>query len=129
MSNIQQLLTRACRQTAVYWGSPQEDGYGGKEFTTPVEIACRWSDKKEVVSDGKGNQILCRAVVHLLQDVDEEGYLYLGTLADLYDIAGESSTGGIDNPKDFEAAQEIRRFEKTPALDDPTVFNRVAYVI
>lgn len=130
MSAITALLTRNCRQTAVYWGSPQEDGYGGRTFAAPVEISCRWSDQKETVSGSNGTQILCRASVHLLQDVDEEGYLFLGTIEDLYDMTtGGSSAGGIDNPKDFELAQEIIRFTKIPALDDATVFVRKAYLI
>ena len=30
------LLTRFANQTAVYWGSPVDDGYGGKTYADPV---------------------------------------------------------------------------------------------
>jgi hypothetical protein len=85
MSSITGLLARNCKQRAVYWGSPVEDGQGGKTFAAPVEIACRWEEMNQIVSDAKGSELTSRAVVYVLQDVDEEGFLYLG---DLLDVTG-----------------------------------------
>lgn len=121
------MITRNCDQIAVYWGNPQNDGQGGFTFANPVELACRWESTTQIVSDAKGNEITSRAVVFVLQDVDEEGYLYLGTLENLYDIA-ESSMESINNPKDFVDTYIIKRFKKTPALGSSTEFLRLAYL-
>ena len=111
------MIARNCKQHCVYWGSPAEDGYGGKTFANAVEIDCRWEDMHQIVTDAKGVELTSRALVFLTQDVDEEGYLYLGTLDDLYDLAGESSGGGIDDPISIVGTYIIKRFQKTPSMD------------
>jgi hypothetical protein len=65
-------------------------------------------------------------LVFVNQDIDEEGYLYLGTLDELYDSA-ESSAGAIDDPKQIEGTYIIKRFQKTPSLDG-TSYLRKAYL-
>jgi hypothetical protein len=118
---ITSLLTRQCKQVAVYWGNPVNDGEGGFTFDDPVELYCRWEEMKQVVTDNKGVEVSSRAVVYLLQDVDEEGMLYLGRLTDL-------SSAEEGDPKTVEGAYIIKRFEKTPALGSTTVFVRRAYL-
>lgn len=118
MSNFDAFLTRMCCQTAVYWGNPQDDGYGGKTYDDPVEIACRWEDYTEVRRE-LNETFTCRARVHVLQDLDERGRLYLGTLDDL-DSADE------ENPETVNGAYEIKRFEKIPAVGSTTRFLRRA---
>lgn len=86
--SINSLLTRTYKQSAVYWGNPVKDGEGGFTFDDPVEIVCRWEEMNQIVSDSKGNELTSRAVVYLLQDVDEEGYLYLGDLTGLVGTSG-----------------------------------------
>lgn len=141
------MITRTCKQKAVYWGSPTEDGFGGKTFADPVEIACRWEDMQQIVTDAKGNEITSRALVFVLQDVDEEGMLYLGTLAaldiildelltadnvditaDNETITADASIAPLPNPMTIEGAYIIKRFQKTPALRNTTEFLRKAYL-
>jgi len=111
------MIKRQCKQVCVYWGSPTEDGFGGKTFADPVEIYCRWEDMHQIVTDAKGAEITSRALVFVLQDVDEEGMLFLGTLETLYDdYATDSSAGGINSPETIEGAYVIKRFQKTPDL-------------
>jgi len=74
-----------------------------------------------------GNEISSRAVVYVLQDVDMEGVMYLGTLDDLYDLA-ESSAGALDNPKEFDGAYVIKKFEKSPLLGSTTDFYRKVWL-
>jgi hypothetical protein len=130
MTGISTLLTRQCKQVAVYWGNPVKDGQGGFTFAEPVEIYCRWEEMNQIVTDAKGNELTSRALVYTLQDVDEEGYLYLGTLENLYDSMpdAESSEGGLDKPQDIEGAYIIKRFQKVPALGSTTEFVRKAYL-
>lgn len=104
------LIARLCKQTAVYWGTPVEDGYGGCTFADPVEIACRWEDKKEVYMSGSGEQLVSLAVVYVTQDVDEKGWLYLGLLTD-FDSSLDTS-----KPKALSGTFEIKRFDKSPSL-------------
>ncbi len=87
--SITTLITQRCTQVAVYWGSPQEDGYGGKTFSDPVERKCRWEAMNQLVTDSKGVEFTSRAVVYILEDVDEEGYLYLGTLDQIEPLEGD----------------------------------------
>jgi len=123
------MITRNCPDTAVYWGAPVEDGMGGKTFDSqyPIEIACRWEEMTQIVADAKGVESNSRAVVYVLQDLDEEGYLYKGTLDSLYDLS-ESSAGALTDPTDFENTFVIKRFQKTPALKSTTQFLRKAYL-
>ena len=121
------LLNRACKQTCIYWSSPNEDGYGGQVWATPIEIACRWEDKEQLIRQDDGIEISSRAIVYVLQDVDLEGMMYLGTLDDLYDIS-ESSAGALSNPKEFDKTYVIKKFEKSPALGSTTDFVRKVWL-
>jgi hypothetical protein len=125
-------MTKHCKQTCVYWGDPQNDGEGGWTFDAPVELLCRWEGKVQVVKDddAKGGEIECVAIVYLLQDVDEEGFLFLGTLDDLEatEDSSENSSGGWYNPLAVEGAYKIKQFEKMPALGSTSVFVRRAYL-
>ena len=125
--SISAMLNRTCKQLAVYWGSPNETGYGSQVWANPVEISCRWEDKEQLIQLDDGSQISSRAIVYVLQDVDLEGMMYLGTLDDLYDL-GESSAGAIDNPKEFDKAYVIKKFEKSPALGSTTDFVRKVWL-
>ena len=121
------LLNKTCKQTCVYWGSPQDDGYGGKIFAAPVELLVRWEDKEQLIRQDDGIEISSRAIVYVLQDVDLEGMMYLGTLDDLYDIS-ESSAGALSNPKEFDKTYVIKKFEKSPALGSTTDFVRKVWL-
>jgi len=111
----------------VYWGSPQDDGYGGKVFANAKELAVRWEDKEQLIRQDDGIEISSRAIVYVLQDVDLEGMMYLGTLDDLYDIS-ESSAGALSNPKEFDKTYVIKKFEKSPALGSTTDFVRKVWL-
>jgi len=118
---MESFITRLCVQTAVYWGTPVEDGYGGKTFADPVEIDCRWEDTLEVISDADGNEIISKSAIYVTQDVDEQGYLYLGTLDDL-------DSGEEADPTTVEGAHIIKRFDKVPALRTTNEFLRKVYM-
>ena len=110
---IENLIARLCTQTAVYWGSPVADGYGGKTLADPVEISCRWEDRVEKISivtaSRLGEEIVSKAQVFVTEDVEELGWLFLGDLDDL-DSDEEA------DPMTVDGAYEIKRFDKTPVL-------------
>lgn len=128
---IQSFITRKLKQTAVYWGSPQEDGYGGKTYDDPIEIRCRWEDSVQVVSASNGEEIISRAVVFTDTDLEENGLLYLGTMEDLISSSGESSGEVLIDSLSDELQKQIhliRRPDKAPSLNIPTEFLRVVYL-
>ena len=120
--SISAFFNRTCVQTAVYWSTPIEDGYGGKVFAEPVEIKVRWEDKDQLLRLDDGNQISSRAVAYVLQDVTLEGMMYLGTLEDLYDDYNTDSSGGaLNDPKSYDGAWVIKKIEKSPTLGSTTM--------
>ncbi len=105
-------------QTAVYWGNPVANGYGGYTYADPIEIDCRWEDVHEAVMDGKGVEHITRAQVQVAQDLEEEGMLLLGELVDL-------DSTGMDDP--FSAgAHPIIRFEKIPTLKADAFYRKAS---
>lgn len=132
MSNIENVVKKFCVQTAVYWGNPVNDGYGGKTFDDPVELlpptnGVRWEETTQVITNNQGKEIVSKAKILLCQDVDEEGYLFLGTLDDLSDSSGDSS-GAYYDPLQIEGAYEIKRFDKTPMVRKTNQFVRTVYL-
>jgi hypothetical protein len=127
LKGIEKVAKRFCVQTAVYWGNPQNDGFGAFTFDTPVEIKCRWEDKAEVnigwLSTGfPSNLILSKASVLVLQDVNLQGYLYLGSLNDF------DSSYDISNPMNIHGAYIIHRFDKIPMVRKTDEFVRIAWL-
>lgn len=116
---IIQFIEKVCVQTAVYWGNPQAGATGGMTFDAPVEIACRWDDRVEVISNSKGKEVVSKAQVLVTQDLDEQGYLYLGSLSGL---------GSNPNPLEIDDAYEIARMDKSPLFKSTTEFVRMVYL-
>lgn len=119
---IDKFIRRVCVQTAVYWGSPVNDGRGGKVFAEPVEIKCRWENKQRIHVDGQGRQFISTASVLVVEDVAMEGWLYLGTLSDV------QVTTNYTNPKNVQGSIEIIAFDSIPMIRSTTVFVRTAYL-
>jgi hypothetical protein len=108
-------------QTSVYWGSPVDDGYGGKTYANPVEILCRWDGSTKLITDAKGQQIVCVAEVMVTQELDIDGILYLGSLTDL-------SSGQKADPSTITGAQRIKQFMKTPLFASTDEFIYMGYL-
>lgn len=121
---IESLISRNLKQTAVYWGSPNNDGYGQNTFSTAVEVSCRWEksyDKQKNIRKNKnGKEFIPNARIFIEQDMDEEGYIFLGELSDL--------DSDHTDPVKIEGAWEIMKFEKIPELNRSNKFQRIAYI-
>ena len=118
---IERFIQKVCVQTAVYWGSPQEDGYGGFTFDEPVEIACRWEDKTQIVAGMDGQEVTSDTEVLVTQDLDYNGYLYLGELDDL-------DSDDLDNPMTVSGAKPIISISKIPMIKSTTEFVRQVFL-
>lgn len=102
--------TWALNQTAVYWQRLGPDGYGGWLWEDPVEIDCRWVERRKLYRNAAGEEKVSKADVLLNQDVAEGDYLYLGTLDD-DDVSASGAT-----PANIRKAYVVQGFNKTPDL-------------
>jgi len=121
---MESFIARLCVQTAVSWGSPVNTGYGKKTFADPIEISCRWENVIEGINrvgSRLGEEIISEAQVYVTQDVEEQGYLFLGDLDDL-DSDEEA------DPTTVEKAYMINKFEKIPVMRSTSEFLRKAYL-
>lgn len=117
--SIQSFIKRVCVQTAVYWEYKGPDGYGGVEYADPVEIACRWDDTAEVVSDRDGVEFVSQAEVLVTQDLKERSRVMLGKLSDL----------PVDpDPLNIEDSYEIKRMSRHPEFRSTTFDIFLMYV-
>ena len=113
-------ITKYHKQTCVYWGSPTNDGWGGRTYGDPVELSCRWEDKQEKFVNAQGEEHISRSIVYLGQDVVVNGYLYLGTLTDL-------SSAQEGDPEAVTGAYLIQAFGKIPNIKG-TDYERTAWL-
>lgn len=123
---IDKFIKRVCVQTAVYWGNPVNNGRGGKTFDYPIEIKCRWENKQRVHIDGQGKQFISTASILVTEDLQMEGWLFLGHLTDIPGY-GESSLPEA-NPMNVKGAIEIIAFDSIPMIRSTTIFVRTAYL-
>ena len=122
---ILKFVSDVCVQTAVYWGAPKPDGYGGTSYDDPIELSppngVRWDDQVEVITNNQGEEITSQARVLLLQEVEPEGLLWLGRLEDL-------TQSQKDDPSQIEDARKIQRVDKNPLFQSTDEFVRQAYL-
>lgn len=128
--SIESFIKKVCVQTAVYWAPTGDDGFGHKTFSYPVEIKCRWENVSKIIMSNNGKEIVSVAEVLVYQDLMDEGWLYLGELADLDGLDSDSSADSdkIANPMLVDGAQEIKSFSKIPMIMSTSVFVRKAYL-
>jgi len=121
--SIESYIASLCLQKAVYWGAPTNDGYGQFTFSPGIEIDCRWENKEQIVAQEMEKAVIFRSIIYVLQDLDTDGLLWLGT-ADAVGVAA------IANPYTMTAGglMIVKRFEKTPSIRDVDQFLRKAFL-
>lgn len=97
-------LSKVLNQTVVYWAPIANDGWGGKTYASPVEVAVRWTDKQELFISGSAEEEVSRTVILAETDFLIEGRMLLATLLDL---------GSNQDPNE-EGALTIKGFAKIP---------------
>lgn len=106
------------RQRAVYWPPAEINEFGKIGYGPPQEIRVRWEGVNEAFVTPAGQTLQSKAKVYPGQDLELQGYLWLGKASQLTDSA---------NPKGNPDAYEIKRFDKIPTVDADD-FLRVAYL-
>ena len=122
---IERFIKKVCVQTAVYWGNPKDDGYGGFTFDDPVNISCRWEDKIQIVATMDGQEVSSDSEILVTQDLDYNGYLYLGTLEELLEDYTEEE---LANPMNVPTAKAIISKSKIPMIKSTKEFVRIVYL-
>lgn len=103
------LIRRMRRQTAVLWsqGTLTPDDFGRPQVTAPIEIACRWEDRREEFITFEGEKDMSRSLVYVDRVLKAGDVLMLGKLTSVVDGA---------TPKNNPGAWEVRGMEQVPNL-------------
>ena len=105
------------RQTISHWvRTLTKDVYGKYTYNSPVTFLGRWEDKKELITDADGREIVARSRVWVPSDVSIGDYLMLG-----------SFSSGDTDPTIIDEAWEVKDFVKIPSFDGDE-FERKAYL-
>lgn len=98
------ISTHKLNQSAVYWAVTGKDGFNTYTYSAPVQIACRWEDRTDIVKNSKGEEVVSSALVFVDRVVSQEDYLLLGDL--------EVSTPA--NPFNAKQAYPVIRMDSIP---------------
>ena len=125
-SGLIKFIKKVCVQSAVYWGAPKPDGFGGMTYGTPAEIKCRWTDKVQVIKWQSAyvptsNEFISYAEILLYDDVELQGVLWLGSLTSL-------TTAQKAAPLTIPGAREIKTLERVPLFRSSTEFVKKVYL-
>jgi len=120
MSIISFIKNKVCKQPVIYWGNPQNDGFGGLSFDAPVQIKCRWTGDSQLLHVAQNAvEMTDRSDVLVTQDLDEQGFLCLGLLSEFDGI-------DITNPLTVAGAHQIFKMKRTPLFGSKKEFVYIA---
>lgn len=115
------IITRMRKQKAIYWAMSGKDEFNVQTFADPVEIACRWEDKQQVLVGPDGEEFSSSSMIYVDRDMFAGDYLKLGELEE------DSSSAGDDSPLHDDLAFRVRLFSKVPNFK-ATEFLRISYI-
>lgn len=98
------VISKMRRQDAVYWGPPVPDGNGSFTWPSPVAIKCRWDAVEGEVVGPRTQDVQYQSTIYVDQEVEIDGYLFLGTLSDV----------GTDDPTEIAGARRIVGYSESP---------------
>lgn len=104
------IYDRNMPDSAIYW-QPGVNTGSGLDFSAvvPVVIKCRWQDDVSVQRNAQGDEFIAAHVVYCAQDVQNEGFLLLGSVA----------PASLEDPREL-GAKEIMQVYRTKSLDGTT---------
>jgi len=103
------IISRARKQTAVWWSQGAIDGFGKATVCDPVEVECRWDDRVEEFINHMGSPQRSKSwlMVDATLDFKIGDIVLLGTIGDLDDP---------DTATNNEGAWAIQGIKDTPNL-------------
>lgn len=112
------IYTRHMNQVATYWTPGSNDGFGGVVLGPPVVIKCRWQNKRDLVRNAQGQEVVSSTIVYPDRALQHKGYLALGDFTDQVD------SDGLLDPKEVGGSQIIQVGD-SPSLDGTTTLYKV----
>lgn len=94
---------RHFHQTLTYWAPGALDLYGKMTYAAPVQKLCRWEEVSLTYQDKKGEERQSKTRIFLVDDLDIDGYVFLGTSA-------------ATDPTQLDGAYEIQQKMRLPDL-------------
>lgn len=115
---IIKFIKKVCVQTAVYWGTPTNNGIGGYSYATPREIKVRWENVTGMIKTKEGDEIETDAEVIVQELLAVNGRIWLGTLQELGTVS-EDSGAEYNSPFTVDS-HLILKTETTPLFRSTT---------
>lgn len=100
------LIKRMRKQQAVLWTQNGKDEFGAIAFNAPVQIKCRWEDKRGEILNRQDEQVPSMSTVYVDRPVKIGDKLKKGAL----------DTNTPLDPKEDREAFEIQGIAETPNL-------------
>lgn len=118
------ILKKVRKMFCLYW-SPVHTGTE-TAYSSPVECRCRWDEKSSVIRLRKGGEYISGTTVLMDRLVEEDGFLCLGTLAE---VQAENGSTSINDPRDLPKAKIIKKTETVPTMRCKSYsdMNRIAH--
>lgn len=116
-------IESVCVQTAVYWGVPQPDGYGGYTYAIPREVKVRWDGKTQLIRTNEGKEVMADVELLVTEELEVGALMKLATLDELSD----SDIGSL-NPMEETEVYEVLSKVDTPLFRSTDEFARTVYL-
>jgi hypothetical protein len=75
------IITRAQKQTLVYWPYTGADLFGQPTYGTPVQMTCRWEDMLKQVYKSDGSPVFSKIELITKKRLEPKGLVWKGVLA------------------------------------------------
>lgn len=112
--------TTGMNQFATYWAPGNNDGFGDVVYNAPpVRIACRWQEKKDLVRNAQGQEVVSSATVYVDRELLPRGYLAFG------DLTGDVDSDGFSDPRDEALARQIINVGTSPSIAADQILHKV----
>lgn len=112
------LSERNLYQKAVLWAAtPNVDDYGEAVVSEPVEISCRWIDRRSETVDDTGSPLSLDATVIVDREIPQGSKLWKGTLE-----SWQTGTGSAGNDT---RVMYVRTYRETPGIKNRYLVRKV----
>lgn len=88
------IITRAQKQTLVYWAYSGADLYGQPTYASPVQMTCRWEDVAKQVFKADGSAVFTQIELITRKRLEPKGLVWQGKLSSFTSpVRADVSTG------------------------------------